>query len=560
MAQDPNEFTQFANVEVTGDLYIDGTLHGGGSGAPSGSNFSTQYNNGGLFGGTGPGTTGQVLTSNGAGSAPTFQTGGGGGGTPGGTNGQVQYNNSGAFGGLTNTQLTADINVFTSGLSGAAPSSGGGTTNFLRADGTWAVPAGSGGGTVTTTGTPANGNLAKFSGSTSVTNADLTGDVTTAGTVATTLATVNSNVGTFTNAIITVNAKGLVTAAANGSSSGGVSSFTGDGTILSNSASTGAVTATLANAAAYSGLVNNTGSAAAPVYSYLNLGFQALTTGTTLTASSPTYNTINSNTTAVTITLPVASTCIGKIISVTNVNTNPSGTHYSNVSTQGSDVLVSGLSATGTFISFWGLQTIVAMATATNTWSVLSSGYIPTPASPSFLTAGGVVYGNGNNEAICTAAGTAGQYILSGGAGSPTFSSSPTATHQIAGGTAPTIAAGAGAGTSPTIAIAGHDTDFSITLTTGTTPTGSNAVIATATFGTAYTSAPYFQITSANANAASLMTAVLATYGTSTTTTFVLNSGTTGLVAATQYIWNVHCGQQRRLNAPSFIFNSSRES
>lgn len=46
----------------------------GGGGSPGGSGFSTQYNNGGSFGGTGPGTTGQVLTSNGAGVAPTYQT------------------------------------------------------------------------------------------------------------------------------------------------------------------------------------------------------------------------------------------------------------------------------------------------------------------------------------------------------------------------------------------------------------------------------------------------------------------------------------------------------
>jgi hypothetical protein len=50
----------------------------------------------------------------------------------------------------------------------------------------------------------------------------LTGDVTAgpgSGSQATTLATVNSNVGSFTNASITVNAKGLITAASSGSAS-----------------------------------------------------------------------------------------------------------------------------------------------------------------------------------------------------------------------------------------------------------------------------------------------------------------------------------------------------
>ncbi len=63
----------------------------------------------------------------------------------------------------------------------------------------------------------------------------LTGDVTTsAGALATTLATVNSNVGTFgsvtKSATITVNAKGLVTAASEGTITPAVSSITGLGT------------------------------------------------------------------------------------------------------------------------------------------------------------------------------------------------------------------------------------------------------------------------------------------------------------------------------------------
>lgn len=46
---------------------------------------------------------------------------------------------------LTGTQATVLLDVFTSALKGLAPASGGGTTNFLRADGTWVAPAGGGG-------------------------------------------------------------------------------------------------------------------------------------------------------------------------------------------------------------------------------------------------------------------------------------------------------------------------------------------------------------------------------------------------------------------------------
>ncbi len=54
---------------------------------------------------------------------------------------------------LTTAQATALLNQFTSLLQGVVPASGGGTTNFLRADGTWTAPAG--GGSVTSVGTGA---------------------------------------------------------------------------------------------------------------------------------------------------------------------------------------------------------------------------------------------------------------------------------------------------------------------------------------------------------------------------------------------------------------------
>jgi hypothetical protein len=45
---------------------------------------------------------------------------------------------------LTAAQATAMLDTFTSSLKGLAPASGGGTSNFLRADGSWAAPAGGG--------------------------------------------------------------------------------------------------------------------------------------------------------------------------------------------------------------------------------------------------------------------------------------------------------------------------------------------------------------------------------------------------------------------------------
>ncbi len=59
--------------------------------------------------------------------------------------GTIKGNNTGAAAApldLTPTQATAMLDVVASGTKGLAPASGGGTTTFLRADATWAVPAG----------------------------------------------------------------------------------------------------------------------------------------------------------------------------------------------------------------------------------------------------------------------------------------------------------------------------------------------------------------------------------------------------------------------------------
>jgi hypothetical protein len=110
---------------------------------------------------------------------------------------------------------------------------------------------------------------------------------------------------------------------------------------------------------------------------------------------------------------------------------------------------------------------------------------------------------------------------------------------------APTIAAGAGAGTGPTVTVGAGSTDQSgtISVLTGTTPTGSNAIVCTVTFRTAYATSPRaVLITPANTATGNLARNqdgyVNTAGGGAGVTAFQLTSGLTALTASTTYVWH----------------------
>jgi hypothetical protein len=92
------------------------------------------------------------------------------------------------------------------------------------------------------------------------------------------------------------------------------------------------------------------------------------------------------------------------------------------------------------------------------------------------------------------------------------------------------IAASTGAGTSPSaVSVTGTDMSGVVALTTGTSPTV-NAVLATITYNTAFSTAPVVVITPANA--------AQAVWVNITTTGFSINTNATAVVSSTGYKWN----------------------
>jgi hypothetical protein len=229
----------------------------------------------------------------------------------------IKGNNTGATGvtlDLTPTQLTAMLNPFSTTLKGLVPLSGGGTTNFLRADGTWALPAGSGGTVTSASVVSANG----FSG-----------------TVATATTTPAITLSTSVNGIAKGNGTALSAAASGTDYSAGTSTLaTG---ILKSITTTGALS--IATPSDFPILNQNTTGNAATVTTNANLTGDVTSVGnaTTLATVNPNVGTFNSVTVNAKGLVTSATITTSELTGKTNADANSTypdnATYWSNVTT-----------------------------------------------------------------------------------------------------------------------------------------------------------------------------------------------------------------------------------
>lgn len=112
------------------------------------------------------------------------------------------------------------------------------------------------------------------------------------------------------------------------------------------------------------------------------------------------------------------------------------------------------------------------------------------------------------------------------------------ARHWLTNSGTPTIAAFGGAGTGASISIAGTDSAFLVTLTTGTSPSGGGTTWI-ATFANTYGgNTPYCCLTPGNATAAAL-SGTSCPYMQTSASTCTMKSPSVPFAASTQYIWHV---------------------
>lgn len=184
----------------------------------------------------------------------------------------------------------APTSLFTSVANGLVPASGGGTVNFLRADGSFAAPPGTG--SVSISGTPTNGQVGVW-----VSASALSG-VTPTGTVAPVFSTnpvlVTPNIGTPSAGVLT-NCTGLPVA---GGGTGRATSTTAYGLIAAGTTATGPLQTLPAGATTE--ILVGAGASALPIWT------TATGTGAPVRASAPIFASVPMTAPGAVITTPSA--------------------------------------------------------------------------------------------------------------------------------------------------------------------------------------------------------------------------------------------------------------
>lgn len=241
----------------------------------------------------------------------------------------------------------------------------------------------------------------------------LTGDITGSGpgAAATTLATVNGNVGSFTNANITVNAKGLITAVSTGSTTPGNNTVTNAilaqapaNTMKGNNTGGTAneLDLTVTQISNLIGITTPSASTLAQRNSSSNLAANCMAGSITTTATAGGTTVLTSSTTQTQqftgtlnqiITLPTVATSVilGQCIYINNRSTgvltvNSSGGNLVATLYAGMCVLVTCMAVTGTTAAVWDATIVSPIQTAVFNESQASGTDGGTATSGSYLT------------------------------------------------------------------------------------------------------------------------------------------------------------------------------
>lgn len=287
----------------------------------------------------------------------------------------------------------------------------------------------------------------------------LTGDGTAgpgSGSQALTFATVNSSVGSFTNANITVNAKGLITAASNGSGGGGgtvtaVSSSSADLTVATGTTTpvltvNSAPKWTTARTLSYTGNVTGSGSVdgSGNVATALTIGALQVATGM-LQAGAVTYAKIQ-NVSANSVLLGAGASGSGAAPVEITLGTNLSMTGTTlNATASGSGTVTSVSSTTG--------EITVANPTTTPALTIVSAPKLTTARTLSYtsdVTGTGSFDGSGN---LATALTIRTDVALAGNPTTTTQSASDNSTRIATTAFTTTAIANAIAGVNPAVAV-----------------------------------------------------------------------------------------------------------